>query len=373
MAGPLEGLLVVALEQAVAAPYCTRLLADAGARVVKLERGEGDFARGYDRAAGGQSSYFVWLNRGKESLALDVKQPADRALLDRLLAKADVFVQNMGPGAAARLGLDGPRLRAAHPRLVTCSIAGFGDEGPFAHRKAYDLIVQAETGLASVTGTPEGPGRVGVSICDIATGALAQSAILEALIARGRTGEGEDLHLSLFDTIAEWMSVPYAHARYGAGDPARVGLAHPSIAPYGAFETSGAPILVAVQNEREWRRFCAIVMDAPEMADDPRFSSNVARVDNRAALDGLIAGRFASLERDVLTGLLEKADMVFGSVNTVTDFLAHPQIRRQAFETEAGTVELPAVPARRSPPRQARTRVPSIGEHSAAIRAEFAD
>src|SRR5919199_5072025 len=277
--GALDGILVVALEQAVAAPLCTCRLADAGARVIKIERPEGDFARGYDRAARGQSSYFVWLNRGKESLVLDIKQAADKALLERILQRADVFVQNLAPGAAARAGFDPDELRRRHERLVTCSISGYGESGPYRDMKAYDLLIQAETGLASVTGPPEAPGRVGVSVSDIAAGLNAYAMVLEALLQRERTGEGASLAVSLFDATAEWMAVPLLHFDYGGKAPSRVGLAHPSIAPYGAFAASdGKEIVVSIQNEREWVRFCAEILRAPELAADPRFSDNNKRV-----------------------------------------------------------------------------------------------
>jgi crotonobetainyl-CoA:carnitine CoA-transferase CaiB-like acyl-CoA transferase len=261
---PLEGLLVVSLEQAVAAPTCSQKLADAGARVIKVERREGDFARGYDTAAAGLSSYFVWLNRGKESIALDIKDAADKSLLARLVARADVFIQNLAPGALARAGFGSAALRARHKRLITVDISGYGEEGDYARMKAYDLLVQAESGLASVTGHPAGPGRVGVSVVDIATGMNAHAAVLEALIARGITGRGTGIAVSLFDAMADWMNVPLLFLEGTGRAPERVGLAHPSICPYGAFATSdGALVLVSVQNEREWAGFCAGVLGNP--------------------------------------------------------------------------------------------------------------
>ncbi|MDP6787060.1 MAG: CoA transferase, partial [Rhodospirillales bacterium] len=253
----LKGLLVIAVEQAVAAPYCSSRLADAGARVIKVERPEGDFARGYDRVVHGESAYFVWLNRGKESIALDLKDAADRALLARMVGRADVFIQNLAPGAAGRLGFASDALRARHPALVTCDISGYGEEGPYAEMKAYDLLVQAESGLASVTGRPEGPGRVGVSVSDVGAGMYAQAAILEALIERGRTGSGKGIQVSLFDAMADWMTVPLLHQVYGGKAPARVGLAHPSIAPYGVYAAADGEVVIAIQNQREWRNFCA--------------------------------------------------------------------------------------------------------------------
>ncbi len=279
MTQDLEGVLVVGLEHAVAAPFCTAQLADAGARVIKVERPEGDFARGYDTVVKGGSAYFVWLNRGKESIALDLRDPADKALLERIVARADVFVQNLGPGQAARLGFGAADLAARHPRLVTCDISGYGEAGPYAGMKAYDLLVQAETGLCSITGAPEAPGRVGISLADVATGATAHGAILRALYRRERTGRGAVLKTSLFDTLADWMSVPLLHQVYGGKAPPRVGIRHPSIAPYGAYALGdGSQIVISIQNEREWVRFCAAILDEPALATNPRFATMTARV-----------------------------------------------------------------------------------------------
>src|SRR6201994_4691360 len=278
MALPLEGLLVVSLEQAVAAPMCSCRLADAGARVIKIERPEGDFARGYDDLVHGESAYFVWLNRGKESLVCDLTKPADKALLEAMLAKADVFIQNLKPGAAARLGFALDRLRRDHPRLITCSVSGYGETGPYAQRKAYDLLIQAEAGLASVTGGPEAPARVGVSVVDIAAGMNAYEGILEALIARGRTGQGADISISMFDAMADWMTVPLLQHE-GGRTPKRIGLAHPSISPYGVFKTrDGVDILISIQSDREWRVLAKDVLGDVALADDPHFATNVERV-----------------------------------------------------------------------------------------------
>ena len=280
---PLTNLLVVSLEQAVAAPYCSSRLADAGARVIKIERPEGDFARGYDKAAKGLSSYFVWLNRGKQSLVADIKDPDDAALLHRILARADVFIQNLAPGAAARSGFGSTELRENYPRLITVDISGYGDTGDYATMKAYDLLVQAESGLAMITGHPAGPGRVGVSACDIACGMAAYAGVLEALIARGITGQGDALKVSLFDGMADWMNVPLLYYEGTGQAPARLGLAHPSICPYGAFETKDrALVLISIQNEREWVEFCARFLDEPELPKQPGFETNVIRVANRA-------------------------------------------------------------------------------------------
>jgi crotonobetainyl-CoA:carnitine CoA-transferase CaiB-like acyl-CoA transferase len=372
-AAPLQGLLVVALEQAVAAPFCTSRLADAGARVIKIERPEGDFARGYDRAAKGESSYFVWLNRGKESLVLDIKDAADRALLDAMLAKADVFVQNLAPGAVARLGLDHETLRRKRPSLITCDISSYGAEGPYSKRKGYDLLLQAETGLASVTGLPGGPGRVGVSICDIATGMYAYQAVLEALIARGASGEGQALQVSLFDSIADWMAVPLLLAEHSGENPARIGLHHVSIAPYGAYACAdGSEVLIAIQNEREWAAFCARVLGQPALAQDARFRDNSARVANRAALSALITARFAQLDRAALVQLLDDAAIAFGAVNTPMDLARHPHLRRTTIDSANGPISIPAPPALRAgAPLNPLGAVPAIGQHSARLRAEF--
>src|SRR5260221_1222256 len=371
MRRPLQGILVVALEQAVAAPLCSCRLADAGARVIKFVRREGDFARGYDRVARGQSSYFVWLNRGKESIVLDIKDETDRALLHRMTARADVFLQNLAPGAAARAGFDPTLLRAQHKRLVVCSITGYGESGPYREMKAYDLLIQAETGLAHLSGPPEAPGRVGVSVSDIAAGLDAYAAILEALYARERSGEGATLSVSLFDATAEWMAVPFLHHEYGGKAPQRLGLKHPSIAPYGAFAAAdGKEIVISIQNEREWQRFCAAILGRPELAADPRFSDNNRRVANRAALDALVAEGFAREPRAVLGQRLKSADIAFGNLNTVADFARHPHLRRLATPAPEGAVDVPAPPALVAD--AAPLGVPRIGEHSDAIRREFA-
>ena len=369
---PLEGLLVVALEQAVAAPLCSARLADGGARVIKIERAEGDFARGYDRVARGQSSYFVWLNRGKQSIVLDIKAAEDRALLHRMIARADVFLQNLAPGAAARAGFDPGELQRRHPRLVACSITGYGESGPYRDMKAYDLLIQAETGLAELTGPPEAPGRVGVSVSDIAAGLNAYAAILEALYARERSGSGAVLSVSLFDATAEWMAVPLLHHDYGGKAPTRQGLQHPSIAPYGAFVAAdGKEIVIAIQNEREWARFCGEILGDAALARDPRFSDNPRRVANRAALDAIVASRFARETREALGRRLVAADIAFGNLNGVADFSRHPHLRRLAVPTPEGPIAVPAPPALFASEAPSGG-VPAVGEHSAAIRAEFA-
>lgn len=372
---PLAGLLVVSLEQAVAAPWCSSRLADAGARVIKIERAEGDFARGYDHVAHGESAYFVWTNRGKESLVLDIKRPEDAALLRRMVARADVFIQNLAPGAAERAGFDSGELRRRHPRLITCDISGYGDSGPCRDMKAYDLLIQCETGLAAITGAPEAPGRVGVSIADIACGMYAHAAILQALYARERSGQGAGLAVSLFDAVADWMTVPLLHQEYGGTAPRRVGLNHPSIAPYGAYPAGdGRDVVISIQNEREWRDLCVRVLERPELADDPRFASNTLRVANRPALDAEIVGEFSRFGHAALVDRLSAARIAFGSVNEVADLSRHPHLRRTEVGTPTGPVRCVAPPSVVAGDRGARLgRVPGLGEHSKALRREFAE
>jgi crotonobetainyl-CoA:carnitine CoA-transferase CaiB-like acyl-CoA transferase len=369
----LEGILVVSLEQAVAAPLCTARLADAGARVIKVERPEGDFARGYDQVVNGESAYFVWLNRGKQSVVADLKDPADLAWIKAMIAKADIFVQNLAPGALARLGLGVEPLRAAHPRLICCSISGYGEQGPYRDAKAYDLLIQAETGLAAITGSPEAPGRVGVSIADIACGTNAFAAILEALTLRDRTGAGSAIAVSLFDSLAEWMAVPLLHHDYAGKAPARVGIAHPSIAPYGVYKAGdGAAVVLAVQNEREWSRFCATVIERPQLACDPRFCANALRYANRPDLDAEIAAALANVDGAALVARLQRAGIAFGRLNEVSDLSDHPQLRRSEVATPHGPAQIPAPPATRDGKAASLGAVPSLGAHSALLRAEFA-
>jgi itaconate CoA-transferase len=458
---PLSGLLVVSLEQAVAAPMCTCRLADAGARVIKVERPEGDFARYYDKLAmprattaapvatgskraapasppplaaelgstrvrppyesaevgnirlrlegqgggtqkdscaqahplptpppqagegadrvrgekyqpgEGQSAYFVWLNRGKESLVLDLARESDKALLAAILAKADVFVQNLKPGAIAKLGFPLEQLRRAHPRLVICSISGYGEEGPYAARKAYDMLVQAESGLASITGGPEAPARVGVSVCDIAAGMNAYEAILEALFARERTGEGAAISISMFDAMADWMAVPLIQYEGGA-PPKRIGLAHTSIAPYGAFKTKdGADILISIQSDREWRVLAGNVLGDTALAADPAFATNVERVKHRGETDARVAAVFGATDEAALTQKLAEHDIAFARVNTTGDLAVHPQLSRIEVGTPSGAVSYPAPPARTDGAVRRYGAVPSLGQHTAQIWAEF--
>jgi itaconate CoA-transferase len=367
---PLSGLLVVSLEQAVAAPMCTCRLADAGARVIKIERPEGDFARAYDDLAHGECSYFVWLNRGKESVVLDLSAAKDKAVLAEMIARADVFVQNLKPGAVDKLGFPIARLRRQHPRLICCTISGFGDSGPYARRKAYDLLIQAESGLASITGTAE-PSRVGVSVVDIAAGMNAYQAILEALIARQRSGEGTELSVSMFDAMADWMAVPLIQQE-GGKPPQRLGLAHTSIAPYGAFRSrDGVDILIAIQNDREWRVLAATVLDDDALANDPAFATNVERMKRRAATDGRVAAKFGTLDAKILIQKLADADVAFARVNTPADLAHHPHLRRITVGTPSGPVSYPAPAEQRTSTSRHYGPVPALGEHTEKVRAEF--
>lgn len=359
---PLEGLTVIAVEQAVAAPFCTCRLADAGARVIKIERPGGDFARGYDDAARGQSSYFVWLNRGKESRVLDLAGKEGRRALRALILGADIMVQNLKPGAMARMALAPEALRRESPRLITCSISGYGDEGPMAERKAYDLLVQAESGLSSITGGPEGPARVGISVVDIATGATAYAAVLEALLRRGITGEGVDIKVSMFDVMADWLTVPLLNAEAGR-PPQRIGLAHPSIAPYGAFQTGdGAVFLISIQSEREWVAFCHAFLEAPETPSDPRFASNLARVRHRAEADALVAEAFARRTGTEAEAALVRGSTAFAVVNDMDGLARHPHLRRIEVETPEGAVAYPAPAPIFSDGARPFGRVPGFGE-----------
>src|SRR5882757_8068208 len=360
---PLEGLIVIAVEQAVAAPFCSSRLADAGAHVIKVERPEGDFARGYDAAVKGQSSYFVWLNRGKDSVVIDLSTPEGRASLEQLIAGADVLIQNLKPGSMDKLGFSLGRLRKDYPKLICCTISGYGDDGPHAQRKAYDMLIQAESGLASITGGPEGPSRVGISVVDIATGATAHASILEALIARSRNGKGADIRISMFDVMADWLSVPLLNAEAG-NPPQRMGLAHPSIAPYGVFRSMDSKdILISIQSEREWKKLCADVLGQPDLPSDPRFASMVERVRNRALTDKTVGDSFTRLARDELLGKLAEADIAFAEVNTMADLAVHPHLRRIEVGTPNGKVAYPAPAAIVVEQPRHYGPVPGIGDH----------
>jgi len=359
---PLEGITVIAVEQAVAAPFCSSRLADAGAHVIKVERPEGDFARAYDAAAKGQSSYFVWLNRGKDSEVVDLATGSGRSRLEQLIAGADVLLQNLKPGAMDKLGFTLDRLRRDYPALICCTISGYGDKGPYADRKAYDLLIQAESGLASITGGPDGRSRAGLSIVDIATGATAHAAILEALIARSKSGKGADIRISMFDVMADWLTVPLLNSEAGQ-PPQRIGLAHPSIAPYGVFRSKdGKDILISIQSEREWKKLCADVLGKPDLPSDSRFSNMIERVRNRNLTDGIVRDTFASMTREQLLKRLCDADIAFAEVNTMADLAIHPHLRRIEVNTPKGAVSYPAPAAIVIGEKRQYGAVPAIGE-----------
>jgi crotonobetainyl-CoA:carnitine CoA-transferase CaiB-like acyl-CoA transferase len=374
---PLDGITVVSLEQAVSAPFCTRQLADYGARVIKIERpGEGDFARKYDRAVNGLSSYFVWLNRSKESVTLDVAQAAGREVIDRLLARADVFVQNLGPGAAARLGLDWSMLSERFPRLIVVDISGYGEGGPMSDRKAYDLLVQAETGLLSVTGPADTPSRAGVSIADIAAGMYAYSGTLLALLERAKTGRGTHVGVSMLDALGEWMSQPTYFAKYSGAAPARTGASHPTIAPYGPHRAGdGREVLFGIQNDREWTRFCADVLSAPELARDERFADNPQRVANRVELTRMIERTFATMTVEDVVRRLDSTGIANGRLNDVHDFAAHEQLRARdrwrTIDTAAGRIDGLLPPTELGGEEPVMGALPEVGEHTSAILAEL--
>jgi len=374
---PFDKLTVVSLEQAVAAPFATRQLADLGARVIKIERpGAGDFARSYDTTVKGQSSYFVWLNRSKESLTLDLKKPGAVDILDTLLARADVFVQNVAPGAADRLGTASDDLRERYPTLIVCSVSGYGTAGPFANRKAYDLLVQSEVGLLSLTGTEDAPAKVGISVADVAAGMYAFSGILAALYARAASGHGSTVEVSLFDALAEWMGAPAAYTEYGGSPPPRSGPQHASIAPYGPVATKDAErVYLAVQNAGEWTRFCADVLKRPELATDARFATNPLRVRHREALDAAMAPIIRGLTTFELIERLDAAQIAHARMSSMADFIAHPQLKARRrwrdIDTPAGAVRAlePPIGIDGRPARMGA--VPALGQHTDAILHEL--
>ena len=372
---PLDGITVVSLEQAVAAPYATRQLADLGARVIKVERpGGGDFARTYDSSVKGLASYFVWLNRGKESVALDLKSAAGRSALTALIGRADVFVQNLAPGAAERMGLSASALRATDPRLIVCDVSGYAPDGPMGDRRAYDLLIQCETGLLSVTGSADAPAKAGISVADIAGGMFAFSSILAALYTRATTGDGAALSVSLFESLTEWMSQPMYYAMYTGTPPPRTGTSHATIAPYGTFRTAGGgSVQLAVQNDREWRRLCDQVLGRPAVADDPRFATNPARVGNRDELHAEIEAALAAYPPEKVLELLDAAQIANGRMNTVTDLLDHPQLAHRWAEVDSPAGPLRALPSPISlgGTAPALGAIPAVGEHTAAVLAEF--
>ncbi|MFT4725680.1 MAG: itaconate CoA-transferase [Granulosicoccus sp.] len=371
----LEGLLVVSIEQAVAAPFCSARLVQAGARVIKIERDEGDFARGYDTAAKGESSYFTWLNQGKESVCLDFKSDEGAVVLWAMLERADVFIQNLSPGAMARAGFSTEKMLAINPRLIICNVSGYGDEGEAAKKRAYDLLVQAESGLISISGAPDAPGRVGVSVCDIGAGMTAYGAVLEALHRRERAGHGELLSVSLFDVTADWMTVPYLHAFYGKGAPKPVGLKHPSIAPYGAFRCSDDRlILISIQNEREWERLCKEVLLSETIFQCAAYGNNNVRVTNRDELEHDITAITSTITSVEFQGRLQQASIAYGAVNTPDDLASHPAFRTQTSRTAEGQELLtPAHPVKRNDSGdESELRSPRLGEHTRSVLNEFA-
>ncbi|MDH1426860.1 CoA transferase [Comamonas aquatica] len=374
---PLDGITVVSLEHAVAAPFCTRQLADLGARVIKVERpGSGDFARGYDQRVQGQSSHFTWINRSKESLALDVKQPQAKQALMELLATADVLVQNLAPGAAARMGLSYAALKAHNPKLIVCDISGYGADGPYRDKKAYDLLIQSEAGFLSVTGTPETPSKSGISVADIAAGMYAYTNILSALLLRGKTGEGSHIDVSMLEAMGEWMGYPLYYAYDGAPPPPRTGASHASIYPYGPFVAGdGRTVMLGLQNEREWKAFCDTVLQQPEVATDARFDSNAQRNAHREALQALILQTFAALTAAQVVERLEAAGIANARVNDMADLWQHPQLQaRQRWRT-VGTPagEAPALlpPGVNSAFDYRMDPIPAVGQHNASILAEL--
>ena len=377
MALPLEGITVVSLEHAIAAPFCTRQLADLGARVIKVERpGAGDFARAYDTRARGLSSHFVWTNRGKQSLTLDLKHPETLGLLKQLIGQADVLVQNLAPGAAARMGLGADVLRAAHPRLILCDISGYGNDGPHRDRKAYDLLIQSEAGFLSVTGTPDDPSKAGNSIADIAAGMYAYTNILAAIIQRGKTGQGSHIDVSMLESLAEWMSFPLYYAMDGAAPPQRSGASHATIYPYGPFACGdGKTVMLGLQNEREWQSFCTTVLQDEGLAKDPRFDANAKRHANRAALKALIEAEFKPLTAAQVLTRLDEAQIANAQVNTMADVWAHPQLAARGRFTEVGSSVGP-LPALKPPGvsdafEPLMAEVPAVGQHTEAILAEL--
>ena len=374
---PLHGITVVSIEQAVAAPFATRQLADLGARVIKIERPDGgDFARGYDTTVKGLSSHFVWLNRSKESLTLDLKRPEAQRVLARLLERADVFVQNLAPGAADRLGASPAGLRAHYPRLVVCSVSGYGSSGPYSQKKAYDLLVQSEVGLISITGTQETPSRVGISIADIAAGMYAYSGVLTALLARTASGEGTTIEVSLFDALAEWMGYAAYYTAYGGSAPPRSGPDHASIAPYGPFRSrEGGDVYLGIQNAREWTRFCADVLRVPDLADDQRFRTNSSRVEHRVALHEAIEAVFRDLSAPEIIERLEAARIAYARLNSVAEFVEHPQLTARDcwrdIESPVGPLRALVPPVRMEGVEPVMNAVPSLGQHSQTILEEL--
>ena len=377
MTRPLDGITVISLEHAIAAPFCTRQLADLGARVIKVERPVvGDFARDYDQRVRGQASHFVWTNRSKESLTLDLKQPAAMAALKRLLNKADVLVQNLAPGAAARMGLGFEELNRRLPQLIVCDISGYGADGPYRDKKAYDLLIQSEAGLLSITGTPEEPSKAGISIADIAAGTYAYSSILAALLQRGKTGQGSHIDVSMLESLAEWMGYPLYYAFDGAAPPPRTGAAHASIYPYGPFQTGdGGTVMLGLQNEREWKLFCELVLHQNELGNDPRFDSNARRNAHRAELRALILEQFAMLDTAEVLARLDQAQIANARMNSMAEVWAHAQLlareRWREIDSPAGKIPALLPPGRHNGFDYRMDPIPAVGQHTDAILREF--
>ncbi len=373
MSLPLDGILVVSMEQAVAGPFCSNRLKLAGARVIKIERKNGgDFARGYDTAADGESSYFIWLNQGKESIALDLKTKSDRHIFLNMVAEADIFIQNFSPTTVTKLSIDSPSLKSINPRLICCDISGYGEAPEMMKKKSYDLLIQAESGLIDVSGSPEGLGRIGVSICDIGAGMAAHAGIVESLLLRERSNNVKDVKISLFDVAADWMTVPYIHSKYGGAAPKRVGLKHPSIAPYGAFLCSeNTSFIISIQNELEWKRFCVEVLKTPSLAKENKFSSNTLRVKNRDLLDETIQSILSSLTDETLRNRLEDASIAYGRLNTVKDLERHLALKKISVRNSLDdSLTIP------SPPliwENSEKKAPKFNQHNEQLRKEFSD
>jgi itaconate CoA-transferase len=377
MTRPLDGITVVSLEHAIAAPFCTRQLADLGARVIKIERpGAGDFARAYDTRVRGQSSHFVWTNRSKESLTLDLKNPGAMGALSKLLQSADVLVQNLAPGAAARMGLSFEALNATHPQLIVCDISGYGEDGPYRDKKAYDLLIQSEAGMLSITGTPEDPSKTGNSIADIAAGMYAYSNILSALLLRGKTGQGSHIDVSMLEALAEWMGYPLYYAHDGASPPPRSAASHASIYPYGPFAAGdGGTVMLGLQNEREWKVFCDVVLGDAALANDPRFCTNALRSENRAQLKQLIVGMFAHMSTPEVETRLDQAQIANARMNDMAGVWAHPQLKARerwhSVGSPAGDIPALLPPGRNNRYDYRMDPVPAVGEHTEAILREL--
>ncbi len=377
MTRPLEGITVVSLEHAIAAPFCTRQLADLGARVIKVERpGAGDFARAYDQRVRGQASHFVWTNRSKESLTLDLKQPGALAVLKSLIAQADVLVQNLAPGATARMGLDYDTLSQDHPRLIVCDISGYGEDGPYRDKKAYDLLIQSEAGLLSITGTPEEPSKAGNSMADIAAGMYAYSSVLAALLQRGKTGQGSHIDVSMLESLAEWMGYPLYYAFEGAPPPPRTAASHASIYPYGPFQAGdGGTVMLGLQNEREWKVFCDVVLQAPDLATDPRFDSNARRNEHREALKAIILASFGQLSTAQVVARLDEAQIANARMNSMAEVWVHPQLqareRWQNVGSPAGDIPALLPPGRNNSFDYRMDAIPAVGQHTDAILREL--